>query len=107
MPAPAAAEAGPRPDADEVLTAACVVEITHVGSLYHDDVMDDAITRRTVESVNARWGNLKAILAGDYLLAKAPEIAVSAHWAVLPKSAGLNFAMADSYSNPPPGLSPN
>src|SRR5690606_33064000 len=44
------------------------VELVHLGSLYHDDVMDDAVTRRTVESVNARWGNLQAILAGDYLL---------------------------------------
>ena len=53
------------------------VELVHLGSLYHDDVMDDATTRRTVESVNARWGNLTAILAGDYLLAKASEIAAS------------------------------
>ncbi len=52
------------------------VETTvHLGSLYHDDVIDDASTRRTVETVNARWGNLKAILAGDYLLARASEIA--------------------------------
>ena len=51
------------------------VELVHLGSLYHDDVMDDATTRRTVESVNARWGNLKAILAGDFLLARASEIA--------------------------------
>jgi heptaprenyl diphosphate synthase len=52
-------------------------ELVHLGSLYHDDVMDDATMRRTVESVNARWGNLKAILAGDFLLAKASEIAAS------------------------------
>ena len=39
--------------------------------------MDDAVTRRTVESVNAKWGNLKAILAGDFLLARASEIASS------------------------------
>jgi len=53
------------------------VELVHLGSLYHDDVMDDATTRRTVDSVNAKWGNLKAILAGDYLLARASEIAAS------------------------------
>ena len=53
------------------------VELVHLGSLYHDDVMDDAVTRRTVESVNAQWGNLKAILAGDFLLARASEIAAS------------------------------
>jgi heptaprenyl diphosphate synthase len=51
------------------------VELVHLGSLYHDDVMDEATTRRTVESVNARWGNLTAILAGDFLLARASEIA--------------------------------
>jgi heptaprenyl diphosphate synthase len=61
----------------EVVLGAVSVELVHLGSLYHDDVMDDATTRRTVESVNARWGNLKAILAGDYLLAKASEIAAS------------------------------
>jgi heptaprenyl diphosphate synthase len=53
------------------------VELVHLGSLYHDDVIDEATTRRTVESVNARWGNLTAILAGDFLLAKASEIAAS------------------------------
>jgi heptaprenyl diphosphate synthase len=61
----------------EVISGAVSVELVHLGSLYHDDVMDDALTRRTVESVNARWGNLKAILAGDYLLARASEIAAS------------------------------
>jgi heptaprenyl diphosphate synthase len=51
--------------------------LVHLGPLYHDDVIDEAPTRRTVESVNARWGNLTAILAGDFLLAKASEIAAS------------------------------
>ena len=41
-----AAEAGTRPEADEVITAACVVELTHLASLYHDDVMDEAVLRR-------------------------------------------------------------
>jgi heptaprenyl diphosphate synthase len=61
----------------EVIMGAVSVELVHLGSLYHDDVMDEAITRRTVESVNARWGNLKAILAGDFLLARASEIAAA------------------------------
>jgi heptaprenyl diphosphate synthase len=69
-----AAEAGPRPDADEVLTAACVVEITHVGSLYHDDVMDEADLRRGEDSANARYDNLVAILTGDWLFAKSSEL---------------------------------
>ena len=47
----------------------------HLASLYHDDVMDEATRRRSVESVNARWGNLVAIVAGDFLLARAAEIA--------------------------------
>ena len=65
------------PSTDEVIRAGVSVELVHLGSLYHDDVMDDAITRRTVESVNAKWGNLKAILAGDFLLARASEISTS------------------------------
>jgi len=59
----------------EVMLGGVAVELVHLGSLYHDDVMDEATTRHFVESVNARWGNLQAILAGDYLLAKASEIA--------------------------------
>ncbi len=69
-----AAEAGDRPDADEVVTAACVVEITHVGSLYHDDVMDEAALRRGEDSANARYDNLVAILTGDWLFAKSSEL---------------------------------
>ncbi len=62
---------------DDAVMGGVAVELVHLGSLYHDDVIDEAVTRRTVESVNARWGNLTAILAGDYLLAKASEIAAS------------------------------
>jgi heptaprenyl diphosphate synthase len=61
----------------DVVRGGVSVELVHLGSLYHDDVIDEATTRRGVESVNARWGNLKAILAGDFLLAKASEIAAS------------------------------
>ncbi len=69
-----AAEAGRHPDAPEVLTAACIVEITHVGSLYHDDVMDEADLRRGAVSANARYDNLVAILTGDFLFAKSSEL---------------------------------
>jgi heptaprenyl diphosphate synthase len=62
---------------DDVVRGACSVELVHLGSLYHDDVIDEAPTRRSVESVNARWGNLMAIVAGDFLLARASEIAAS------------------------------
>ena len=65
------------PVPDDVVLGGVSVELVQVGSLYHDDVMDEALTRRGVESVNARWGNLRAILAGDFLLAKASEIAAS------------------------------
>ncbi|WP_341924041.1 polyprenyl synthetase family protein [Nocardioides psychrotolerans] len=69
-----AAEAGRHPDSDEVVTAACVVEITHVGSLYHDDVMDEADLRRGADSANSRFDNLVAILTGDFLFAKSSEL---------------------------------
>ncbi|MBJ7527916.1 MAG: polyprenyl synthetase family protein [Nocardioides sp.] len=69
-----AAETGPHPEAAEVLTAACVVEITHLGSLYHDDVMDEADLRRGADSANARWDNLVAILTGDFLFARSSEL---------------------------------
>ena len=62
---------------DDVIIGAVAVELVHLGSLYHDDVIDEARTRRSVESVNARWGNLVAILAGDFLLARASELAAS------------------------------
>ena len=65
----------PGPPSQDAIRGGVAVELVHQGSLYHDDVMDGADTRRTVESVNARWGNLEAILAGDYLLARASEIA--------------------------------
>jgi heptaprenyl diphosphate synthase len=69
-----AAEAGAEPSSDEVVTAACVVEITHLGSLYHDDVMDEAALRRGSDSANARWDNHVAILTGDFLFAKSSEL---------------------------------
>ena len=69
-----AAEAGSRPESEDVITAACVVEITHVGSLYHDDVMDEAELRRGADSANSRFDNLVAILTGDFLFAKSSEL---------------------------------
>ncbi len=61
----------------DVLTGAASVELVHVGSLYHDDVIDEAETRRGVPSVNARGSNITAILAGDFLLARASSLAAS------------------------------
>ncbi len=59
---------------DEVIAAAAGVELTHLASLYHDDVMDEALTRRGVPSANARWGNSTAILIGDLLFGTASDI---------------------------------
>ncbi len=61
----------------EVVQGAIACELVHLGSLYHDDVMDESTMRRGVETVNAKWGNLQAIVAGDFLLARASEIAAS------------------------------
>jgi heptaprenyl diphosphate synthase len=61
----------------DVIRGAASVELVHLGSMYHDDVIDGADSRRGVPSVNAIWGNLVAIVAGDFLLARASEIAAS------------------------------
>ena len=58
----------------EVIPAAVVCELTHLATLYHDDVMDEAPLRRGVESANNRWGNTIAILTGDYLFSKASDL---------------------------------
>jgi heptaprenyl diphosphate synthase len=63
------------PSGTEVIKAAVVVELTHLATLYHDDVMDEAPVRRGAPSVNARWGNTVAILTGDYLFARAADVA--------------------------------
>ncbi len=63
------------PDAPELVDAAAVLELTHVATLYHDDVMDEALVRRGTPSANARWGNSLAILVGDFLFSRAAELA--------------------------------
>lgn len=63
-----------KPVADvDLVRAAVVMELTHVASLYHDDVMDEASMRRGAESANSRWGNSVAIMVGDFLFARASE----------------------------------
>lgn len=59
---------------DDVIAGACALEITHLGSLYHDDVMDGADTRRGVPSAHAVWGNNVAILTGDLLFSRASQL---------------------------------
>ena len=58
----------------EVVDAAVVVELTHLATLYHDDVMDEADVRRGAPSANTRWTNTVAILTGDYLFARASDL---------------------------------
>jgi heptaprenyl diphosphate synthase len=67
----ASATGGERPATKNDLLGAVSLELMHLASLYHDDVMDEAEIRRDVESVNARYGNLIAIVAGDYLMARS------------------------------------
>ena len=73
----AAATGGERSATEDQLMGAVSVELVHLASLYHDDVLDEATIRRNVESVNSRFGNLVAIVAGDYLLARSAAIAAS------------------------------
>ncbi len=71
-----AGELGPEPDRRPI-EAAVAVELIHVGSLYHDDVIDEADIRRGASSANANWDNTVAILAGDFLMARASETAAT------------------------------
>ena len=68
------AQLGPDPDAWQVTVAGAVIELVHLATLYHDDVMDEAAVRRGAPSANARWSNNVAILAGDYLFATASRL---------------------------------
>src|SRR6202020_3269102 len=68
------AQIGPNPNADEVAIAGAVIELVHLATLYHDDVMDEAEVRRGAPSANLRWSNNVAILAGDYLFATASPL---------------------------------
>lgn len=61
----------------DVIAAAACVELVHVGSLVHDDLIDQASTRRGVPTINAVEGDHKAILVGDYILGRAAEVAAS------------------------------
>ncbi|MDP8959904.1 MAG: polyprenyl synthetase family protein, partial [Actinomycetota bacterium] len=70
------AELGPAQD-DRPVEAGTAVELIHLGSLYHDDVIDDAGLRHGTASVNTTWGNTAAILAGDFLMARASEVAAA------------------------------
>jgi len=63
-----------RPDDPRVIQAAVAIELTHLATLFHDDVMDEAEVRRGHPSANSRWSNSVAILTGDFLFAQASRI---------------------------------
>ncbi|TCC41293.1 polyprenyl synthetase family protein [Kribbella speibonae] len=69
-----AAEFGADVSSDDVVKSAVVVELTHVATLHHDDVMDEAALRRGSSTANARWDNSVAILSGDWLFARASDL---------------------------------
>jgi heptaprenyl diphosphate synthase len=62
------------PHDPRVVPGAVAIELTHLATLYHDDVMDEAVVRRGHESANSRWSNTVAILTGDFLFARASQI---------------------------------
>src|SRR3954466_4199144 len=62
------------PGRPEVVSSAVVCELTHLATLYHDDVMDEASVRRGAPSANSRWTNSVAILTGDLLFARASDL---------------------------------
>jgi heptaprenyl diphosphate synthase len=69
------ATGGTRAATEDELLGAVALELLHLASLYHDDVLDKANVRRNVDTVNARYGNLVAIVAGDFLMAQSAGIA--------------------------------
>ncbi|MGJ3561481.1 polyprenyl synthetase family protein [Streptomyces sp. INA 01156] len=71
--------------------AAVLAELVHVSSLYHDDVIDNADTRHGAASANARWGNRRAVFAGDWLLAQAAQLACE----LGPHAVRMNAVTAD------------
>ncbi len=105
-----AAAFGPADD-HRRLRAGVAVELIHVGSLYHDDVIDEADTRRGAPSVNVNWSNTVAILAGDFLMARASEVAathlsqesvrlLAATYAELVEGQTRELQLVDSLSHP-------
>lgn len=107
-----AAELGPN-DGPEPIEAGVAVELVHAGSLYHDDVIDNADTRHGVASVNTNWDNTAAILAGDFLLAKASEVAaplgeeavslIARTYATLCEGQVSELVYADDFAHGPDG----
>lgn len=75
-----AARSGPRFDRDHAMPLAVAIEVIHMASLVHDDVIDEADTRRGSATANSQWGNQMAILSGDYLFAHAFSLVAGNHY---------------------------
>jgi len=98
-------------DGPEPIEAGVAVELVHLGSLYHDDVIDEAETRRGAVSVNENWSNTIAILAGDFLLARASEVAaplgaeavalIASTYATLCEGQVMELQLADDLDHAP------
>lgn len=71
------------PETEHVVDAAVITELVHVGTLHHDDVMDGAAVRHGVATANALWGNNRAVLLGDLMLARAAELGADLGMAAL------------------------
>jgi len=71
------ARGGKPPDQEELLPMAVALELIHMATLVHDDVIDNASIRRGRPTANARWGNHSSVLTGDYLWAKAFSVIAS------------------------------
>jgi heptaprenyl diphosphate synthase len=108
----AAAGLGTPADRDDagLTDAATVVELTHVASLYHDDVMDEADRRRGLPSVHVRWDNSVAILTGDFMLAQASLLGARLGEAFMTSQAGTLSRLVQGQiaelRGPEPGADP-
>ena len=68
---------GADPDEPDLCSAGVIVELVHLSTLYHDDVIDAAEVRRGAPAAHVKWSNTVAILTGDFLLARASELSAA------------------------------
>ncbi|MGI8308663.1 polyprenyl synthetase family protein [Saccharopolyspora hattusasensis] len=95
------------PDAEGVIKSAAVVEMIHLATLYHDDVMDEATMRRGATSANARWDNSVAILTGDFLFARASRLIADLGSEAVRQMAGTFEALVTGQMRETVGVGPD
>lgn len=95
------------PDADAVIKSAAVIEMIHLATLYHDDVMDEATMRRGATSANARWDNSVAILTGDFLFAQASRLIADLGTDAVRQMAGTFEALVTGQMRETVGVGPD